>query len=50
MQKLIHKVGYRKLKYGLIALVVILSIIFAISLVLAIKGYIDFQTINTLTM
>lgn len=50
MTDFIHKIGFRKAKWILIIITVALSILFVISLFLAIKGYIEFKSVDMLTM
>ncbi|SPC39359.1 hypothetical protein [Latilactobacillus fuchuensis] len=50
MQKMVNKLGYKKTKWGMIALVTILTIIFAASLTLAIIAYHNYNVYTTITM
>ena len=50
MKKLVTKFGYRKMKYGMIALTSLSTIIFVISLVFAIISYLNFKAYTTITM
>ncbi|WP_278319842.1 hypothetical protein [Latilactobacillus sakei] len=50
MNKLINKYSYKKVKYGLIAVTVVLTLLFIVSLVFAIISQINFNTYTTITM
>lgn len=46
----VNQANYRKFKWGLIALAVVLSIAFLISTYLAIRVYQDFNSFTTITL
>lgn len=50
MKKLVTKFGYRKVKYGIITLTSLSTIIFIVSLILAIINYLNFKEYTTITM
>ncbi|WP_424348704.1 hypothetical protein ACPBEH_06990 [Latilactobacillus sp. 5-91] len=50
INKLINKYSYKKVKYGLIAVTSVLTLLFIVSLVFAIISQINFNTYTTITM